>query len=58
MEKKIRTSFEELCTGYPDELRLYFEYCRALRFDDVPDYLYLRHLFRDIMSKEVKFVFI
>ncbi len=34
--------------GFPDEFRIYFEYCRALRFADKPDYSYLRRLFKDL----------
>lgn len=30
----------------------YLEYCRSLRFDDKPDYAYLRRLFRDLFYKE------
>lgn len=52
MERKIRVSFEELCRGYPDEFRQYFEYCRALRFDDKPDYFFLKRLFKDVMARE------
>mmetsp|Transcript_1763 Transcript_1763/g.5241 ORF Transcript_1763/g.5241 Transcript_1763/m.5241 type:complete len:332 (-) Transcript_1763:417-1412(-) len=48
MEKKIATTFESLCKGYPDEFRIYFEYCRSLRFDDKPDYHYLKRLFKDL----------
>lgn len=58
MEKKIHVTFEELCRGYPNELRTYFEYCRALRFDDKPDYYYLKNLFKDIMAREVFYIYI
>lgn len=58
MERKIRVSFEELCRGYPDEFRQYFDYCRALRFDDKPDYFFLKRIFRDVMNREVYNIFI
>jgi hypothetical protein len=45
MEKKMATPIDLLCKGFPDEFRIYFEYCRALRFADKPDYSYLRRLF-------------
>jgi hypothetical protein len=48
MEKKMATPIDLLCKGYPDEFRIYFEYCRALRFADKPDYSYLRRLFKDL----------
>ena len=46
MEKKMATPIDLLCKGFPDEFRVYFEYCRALRFADKPDYSYLRRLFK------------
>lgn len=48
-----KTSFEELCSGLPNEFQTFFEYCRSLRFDDCPDYLYLRGLFSSILQREV-----
>lgn len=44
----------DLCQGFPDEFKVYIEYCRALRFDDAPDYHYLRKLFSDLMKRKVK----
>ncbi|KAG6484996.1 hypothetical protein ZIOFF_053524 [Zingiber officinale] len=41
-----------LCKGYPSELASYFHYCRSLRFDDKPDYGYLKKLFRDLFIHE------
>lgn len=37
MEKKMATPIDLLCKGFPDEFRIYFEYCRALRFADKPE---------------------
>lgn len=51
MEKKIATSPETLCKGYPIEFCNFLTYCRALRFEDKPDYGYLRVLFRSLMGK-------
>ncbi|XVF26988.1 hypothetical protein REPUB_Repub14bG0068000 [Reevesia pubescens] len=51
-EKKVSTSIEALCRGYPTEFASYFHYCRSLRFDDKPDYSYLKHLFRDLFIRE------
>lgn len=51
-EKKMSTSIEMLCKGYPSELASYFHYCRSLRFDDKPDYAYLKRLFRDLFIRE------
>ncbi|XP_022715176.1 casein kinase 1-like protein 2 isoform X2 [Durio zibethinus] len=51
-EKKVSTSIESLCRGYPTEFASYFHYCRSLRFDDKPDYSYLKRLFRDLFIHE------
>ncbi|GLD93668.1 hypothetical protein PINS_up002273 [Pythium insidiosum] len=52
MEKKMNTPIEVLCKGYPAEFRAYFEYCRALRFDDKPDYAYLKRLFKELFFRK------
>ncbi|WAR21856.1 KC1A-like protein [Mya arenaria] len=45
-EKKMSTPVEVLCKGYPAEFAMYLNYCRGLRFEEAPDYMYLRQLFR------------
>ena len=45
-EKKMSTSVEVLCRGWPPEFAMYLNYCRNLRFEQEPDYKYLRTLFR------------
>jgi len=45
-EKKMSTPVDVLCKGYPTEFAMYLNYCRGLRFDEAPDYMYLRQLFR------------
>ena len=45
-ERKMNTPVEVLCKGFPQEFAMYLNYCRSLRFDQVPDYMYLRNLFR------------
>ncbi|XP_042516298.1 casein kinase 1-like protein 10 isoform X4 [Macadamia integrifolia] len=51
-EKKMLTPMEVLCKSYPSEFISYFHYCRSLRFDDKPDYSYLKRLFRDLFIRE------
>ncbi|CAN7090394.1 unnamed protein product [Brassica rapa subsp. narinosa] len=51
-EKKVSTSIETLCRGHPTEFASYFHYCRSLRFDDKPDYAYLKRLFRNLFIRE------
>ncbi|CAN6293251.1 unnamed protein product [Urochloa humidicola] len=51
-EKKMLTSAEVLCKSYPSEFISYFHYCRSLRFEDRPDYSFLKKLFRDVFIRE------
>ncbi|KAJ3058482.1 casein kinase I, partial [Rhizoclosmatium hyalinum] len=44
-EKKRTTPLRELCDGFPDEFAMYLQYCRDLKFEETPDYDYLRGLF-------------
>ncbi|KAF2904622.1 hypothetical protein ILUMI_01560 [Ignelater luminosus] len=51
-EKKMSTPIEELCKGYPVEFPTYLNYCRQLRFEERPDYSYLRQLFRTLFHRQ------
>ncbi|KAG9159021.1 hypothetical protein Leryth_021742 [Lithospermum erythrorhizon] len=51
-EKKMLTPIEVLCKSFPLEFTSYFHYCRSLRFEDKPDYSYLKRLFRDLFIRE------
>ena len=51
-EKKITTSFEQLCKNYPHEFVDYFKYVRQLAFDEKPNYHYMRSLFRDLFERK------
>jgi len=42
----MSTQVEILCKGFPAEFAMYLNYCRGLRFEEAPDYMYLRQLFR------------
>jgi hypothetical protein len=52
MEKKISTPVEVLCKGFPEELRIFLNYTRDLRFDDRPDYAYLKKLITAVIERE------
>jgi len=52
MTSKRTTSIETLCRGFPSVFASYLNYCRALRFEDRPDYTYLRRLFKDLFMRE------
>jgi casein kinase 1 len=49
---KSRTSFEELCRGFPIEFVRYFSIVRNLRFAEKPKYGELRQLFRSLFIRE------
>jgi len=48
----MSTPVETLCRGFPPEFATFLNYARSLRFDDKPDYQYLRKLLRDLFMKE------
>jgi len=59
-EKKVTSSIDELCKGFPEEFAQYMHYCRQLKFEDRPDYVYLRKLFKDLfyrMGFEYDYIF-
>ncbi|XP_023212640.1 casein kinase I-like [Centruroides sculpturatus] len=47
-ERKMSISAEVLCNGFPTEFAAYLNYCRNLRFDETPNYTYLRQLFSNL----------
>ncbi|XP_036299112.1 casein kinase I [Pipistrellus kuhlii] len=47
-EKKMATDVDALCSDYPAEFAMYLNYCRGLRFEETPDYAYLKQLFRTL----------
>ncbi len=51
-ESKRSTSVETLCKGLPAVFASYLNYCKAIRFEDRPDYAYLRRLFKDLFMRE------
>ncbi|OBT82430.1 hypothetical protein VE02_08921 [Pseudogymnoascus sp. 03VT05] len=51
MQKKMTTTIEDLCSGIPDEFATFLKYTRILRFDQKPDYSYLRKIFRDLFTR-------
>jgi hypothetical protein len=52
MEKKMSIPVEIQCRHLPIEFSIYLNYCRALKFEDKPNYSYLRNLFLDLMERE------
>jgi len=52
MEKKMNTPVETLCKQFPVQFATYLNYCRGLRFEDRPDYAYVRRLLKDLFFQE------
>ena len=48
-DKKMEVTIEELTEGLPKEFAMYFQHCRDLKFDEKPDYEFLRKILRDLM---------
>lgn len=51
-QKKQETSTETLCRNFPPEFAIYLNYCRSLKFEEKPEYKYLRRLFRDLFFRQ------
>ncbi|KAG1678701.1 Casein kinase I isoform alpha [Nymphon striatum] len=49
-EKKMSTPVETLCKGFPAEFSMYLNFCRGLRFEEKPNYLNLRKMFRNLLQ--------
>ena len=54
----MSTPVEVLCKGFPAEFAMYLNYCRGLRFEEAPDYMYLRQLFRILFRVSNYFVLV
>lgn len=50
MEKKISTPAEVLCKGFPQQLATFINYARNIKFEDKPDYAYLKNLLKTAMK--------
>ena len=49
---KVDTPVDVLCQGHPIEFSMYINYCRGLRFDEDPDYAFLRRLFKELFDDQ------
>lgn len=50
-EIKIATPIEVLCQNFPSEFEIYLKYCRSLKFEERPDYTWLKRLFKNLFQK-------
>ena len=51
LQKKMDTTSEELCQGYPDEFERYISYTRNMEYEEEPDYDRLRNYFVTVLEK-------
>lgn len=51
-EKKLTTQLIDLCKGFPEEIQSFISYARELRFEDRPDYAYLKKLIKQMADKD------
>ena len=49
---KLDTPVDVLCQGHPIEFSMYINYCRGLRFDEDPDYAFLRRMFKELFENQ------
>lgn len=52
MDKKMNTALDVICRGCPVEFMNFISYSRSLRFEDKPDYNYIKNLFKELIKKE------
>jgi hypothetical protein len=51
MECKMTTPTELLCDSLPIEFISIMNYCKSLRFEDKPDYNFIRKLIKELFIK-------
>ncbi|XP_055333795.1 synaptopodin-like isoform X2 [Paramacrobiotus metropolitanus] len=49
--RKAEEAAESICSNCPDEFAQLLRYSRALKFYEEPDYVYLKQLFRDLLTR-------
>jgi len=52
LQKKMETSAQELCEGFPKEFEEYIEYTRAMEYEEEPEYDRLRNYFTSVLDKK------
>ena len=51
-EKKNSITADELCVGLPIEFANFLNYAKSLKFEENPDYSYIKNLFKDLFQRE------
>ena len=50
-DRKIMTTVDSLCEGLPNEVKIFIEYTKNLKFEENPHYLFLKNILREIAIK-------
>ena len=50
-QKKKNIDINELCSDCPDEIAQYITYVKNLKYEEEPNYIYIKNLFNDILNK-------
>lgn len=48
---KVNLPEEDICDGLPSEFATFLKYARNLKFEENPDYIYIKNLFTNLMDK-------
>ena len=51
LSEKLNISLDELCEGLPEEIKEFIKYAKELKFDQQPDYYYLKNLLLKAATK-------
>ncbi|EAY18076.1 CK1 family protein kinase [Trichomonas vaginalis G3] len=51
-QMKLQTTPEQLCFGIPSEFRQIYEYIRRLRYDETPNYSWIRQTLQGLFNKQ------
>ena len=52
MAKKMSLSVDEICSGLPNEIGVFLSYVKNIKFEEKPDYRYLKNLIKDVFVRE------
>jgi len=52
LNKKLKMPVNELCKGLPLEFESYLSYCRRMKFNERPDYTYIKKIFQELFIKQ------
>lgn len=51
MAMKESMDLEELCQGLPEEFKIFLEYSKSLEFEEKPEYLKVRRMFKELFFR-------